>query len=520
MWVIFALQLVLATATACAHFKDVSHKVGLKYDEGPWTKYGGASIADLDGNGCPDLLLGHHTKGPGTELYFNQCNGTFVRSSFRVFRDVHALTPVRLHASYKSLHFIVSLGGMNGKDPKGSFLIRVREDGSVVNVTARSGLSRLHQRGRGAVPIDMHFRKPWKQNGFVDVLLPSAKVRAVKSPHVALSARPGGWLQRQYLSGDFRNENINYVAAVDAGSDGLMEVLSLHECRLYRVSAKFTLTDISHRVFPNWDSEKPLHGVAAVAEADFNNDLRWDLYLARASTGDLEWLQRGRGHYNASDVLMFGTRDGKYEDVSRTARVPRETQSRGVTAGDFDNDGYVDVVLVQHTGRDIFLMNNGDGTFRARKAPWFKRGSAHGDMATAVDYDGDGRLDLVLSEGDWGRPKYGGYYRVMKNFISLYATDRKGRRRRRNFLLVRVGSSPSKRASSLHAVVHVVAGNLRMMRRVGAPGVAVSVSYIELLHFGLGFARSVKSVRVTWTDGSSLTRWNVKANMRITVGHV
>lgn len=517
---ILALQVALYVTSATAIFRDVSRKAGLIYSEGPWVKYGGASVADLDGNGCPDLLLGHHTKGPGMEIYFNHCNGTFSRSPFRRYRDIHAITPIRLYASHKALHFIISLGGMNGRDPKGSLLIRVRPDASVVDITPQSGLSKLRQRGRGAVSLNLRAWKPWKLNGFADVLLPSAKVRGVKSSHVALAARPRGFLKRRYLSGDFPKNDDHYIAPVDAKSDGRMDVLALHECRIYQVVANYKLKDISKSVFPDWGLDEPLHGVSSMAEADFNNDGVWDLYLARATTGSLSWLNGNRRGGNISDILMLGTRAGKYEDVSKEARIPKSSQSRGVTVGDFNNDGYVDIFLVQYNSRDVFYMNNGDGTFHRKPASWFKRGRAVGDMATAVDYDMDGKLDLVISEGHWGDPKLGGFYRIMKNFLSDFIKDKKGIKRRRRFLLVRVGSSPSNRVSSMHAVVRVRAGKLNMMRRVGAPGVAVSVSYIELVHFGLGFAPVAKQVKVTWTDGTTLSRWNVKANSRITIGRV
>lgn len=514
----FVLQVALFAAGAHGQFRDVSRQAGLIYKEGRGLKFGGASIADLDGNGCPDLLLGHHTNSPAMEIYFNNCNGTFTRSPFRKNHDIHAITPFRAHASHKSMHFIISLGGNRGRNPRGSALIRVSSDRSVADVSSQSGLLKLRQRGRGGLALDLRFRKRSSSDGYTDILLTSQKVRGVKSSHAALTTQPRSFLKKKYLSGDFTKENTHYIAPIDVGSDGRIEILGLRESRVYEVVAPFKLIDVTKRVFPDFEFSDPLYGVSAVAEADFNGDGRWDLYLARAASGDLSWLGRSGRLISISDIMMFGTGDGKYEDVSRSAGILSQTHSRGVTTGDFDNDGDVDILVITFTGRDFFYMNNGDGTFQRRVAPWFKRSSAHGDTATAVDYDGDGRLDIVLSEGDWGNLKYAGFYRIMKNFMPHYAQDGRGRRRRRNYLLVRVGSSLSLRASSMHAVVQVWTGNQKMMRRVGAPGVAVSVSYIELVHFGLGFAPVAKQVKVTWTDGSTLSRWNIQANSRITIG--
>lgn len=518
VWFVFLLQAALFAVSVLGQFRDVSLQAGLIYNEGRALKYGGASIADLDGNGCPDLLLGHHTNGPGLEIYFNNCNGTFTRSPFRKNHDIHAVTPYRAHASDKSMHFIISLGGNRGRNPRGSTLIRVSSDRSVADVSSQSGLLKLYQRGRGGLALDLHFRKRSNSDGYTDILLTSHKVLGVKSSHAALTTQARSFLKKKHLSGDFVKENTHYIAPIDVRSDGRIEVLGLRECRVYEVVAPFKLKDITKRVFPKFEFSDPLHGVSAAAEADFNGDGRWDLYLARGARGDLSFLERNGRRISISDIVMFGTSDGKYKDMSRSAGIATKTHSRGVTTGDFDNDGDVDILVITFTGRDLFYMNNGDGTFQRRVAPWFKRSGAHGDTATAVDYDGDGRLDVVLSEGDWGDHKYAGFYRIMKNFMPYYAKDGKGRRRRRNYLLVRVGSSLSLRASSMHAVVEVWTGNQKLIRRVGAPGVSVSVSYIELVHFGLGFAPVAKRVKVTWIDGSTVSRWNIRANSRITIG--
>lgn len=519
-FVTLLLNIAFFVKSTNAQFYDVSRKAGLIYSDGSGMKYGGASIADLDGNGCPDLILGHHTHGPAMEIYFNQCNGTFIRSPYRKQHDIHAITPFRMHAAHKTMHFIISLGGNRGRNPRGPSLVRVNQDSTVKDVTSQSGLLKLRQRGRSGLALDLHFRKPWKLYGYTDILLTSAEVTGIKTVHVALTTRPKSFLKRIPLKGDFANENSQNIAPIDVGSDGRIDVLGLHECRVYRLTAPFKLTDITTSVFPDWGLDEPLHAVVSVAEADFNNDGVWDLYLARTTTGSLEWLSETNRVSNTSDILMFGRREGKYRDVSRQARIPKGVQSRGVTTGDFNNDGYVDILVVTFTGRDVFYMNNGDGTFYRKVAPWYKRGRAHGDMATAVDYDMDGRLDIVLSEGDRSELKFGGYYRIMKNLMGYFVKDRRGRKRRRNYLLVRVGSSPSLRTSSMHAMVKVRTGKLKMMRRVGAPGVAVSVSYIELVHFGLGFETVAKQVKVMWADGSSVSRWNVKANSQITIGRI
>jgi hypothetical protein len=64
-----------------------------------------------------------------------------------------------------------------------------------------------------------------------------------------------------------------------------------------------------------------------------------------------------------------------------------------VAVGDFDGDGFADVLLVMLDHVQVF-RNRGDGTFAALGAAVAVAGYA----PTAADLDGDGRLDVVLSQ--------------------------------------------------------------------------------------------------------------------------
>jgi len=97
------------------------------------------------------------------------------------------------------------------------------------------------------------------------------------------------------------------------------------------------------------------------------------------------------------NALYHNNRDGTFTDVTEKAGVRGGGFGMGVAAGDYDNDGYPDLYVTQY-GRSILYHNNGDGTFTdvTEKAGVGVRGWA--SSAVWFDYDNDGRLDLFVGQ--------------------------------------------------------------------------------------------------------------------------
>jgi hypothetical protein len=95
------------------------------------------------------------------------------------------------------------------------------------------------------------------------------------------------------------------------------------------------------------------------------------------------------------NALYKNNRDGAFTDVTEKAGVPGGIFGMGVAVGDYDNDGFPDIFLTG-VNQCILYHNNGDGTFTDVTA---KSGiSVPGWSVSAVwfDYDADGRLDLFV----------------------------------------------------------------------------------------------------------------------------
>jgi hypothetical protein len=130
---------------------------------------------------------------------------------------------------------------------------------------------------------------------------------------------------------------------------------------------------------------------AAVAVADFDRDGYQDFYVTNSGEGSLNRLYRNRGDGTFTDVAA----EVGLADVNR----PETGVSMGAVWGDYDNDGWEDLLLYRY-GRPELFRNDGGRAFtpvgqRAGLPAW-----VNANAATWLDYDRDGRLDIFLA-GYW-----------------------------------------------------------------------------------------------------------------------
>lgn len=115
---------------------------------------------------------------------------------------------------------------------------------------------------------------------------------------------------------------------------------------------------------------------------DIDNDRFLDLFI---------------GNENSSSQLFLNKGDGTFEDISRTAGVGLMAFTKGVTAGDYDNDGYPDLYVSNFGGGNHLFRNNRNRTFSQVATLAGVPGPGLGFATWFFDYDNDGLLDLFVT---------------------------------------------------------------------------------------------------------------------------
>ena len=96
------------------------------------------------------------------------------------------------------------------------------------------------------------------------------------------------------------------------------------------------------------------------------------------------------------NALYHNNHDGTFTDVTDKAGVAGGTFGMGAAAGDYDGDGWADLYVTSY-GRNILYHNNGNGTFTDVTEKAGVAAPGWSTCAVWFDYDKDGKLDLFVS---------------------------------------------------------------------------------------------------------------------------
>jgi hypothetical protein len=180
------------------------------------------------------------------------------------------------------------------------------------------------------------------------------------------------------------------AAFVDLDGDGWEDLIL--DKKIYRNEAGKRFVDVTHL------SNLQLQGsISGYAIADYDRDGRLDIYVARLGPARASsWLD-GKCGGQGGNLLFHNKGNWQFEEVAATS---------GTTGGDrscfsavwldANNDGWPDLYVTNEFGNGVLLVNNGNGTFR-------EQGLVHGPCdfgtmgVTAGDIDNDGNIDLYVA---------------------------------------------------------------------------------------------------------------------------
>jgi hypothetical protein len=224
------------------------------------------------------------------------------------------------------------------------------------------------------------------------------------------------------------------------------------------------------------------------------------------------------------DEVLFGNTlyksrsDGKFDEVSDAANA-ETLWPWGIAEGDYDCDGFVDAYIPSGMGLPLFywrnpmLKNRGDGTFvdvckeaglepppggtETEQYVGARRVVRSSRAAATADFDGDGRLDLVVNNFN-DRAFYFHNVSPARHWCELRLVGTKSNR------------------EAIGALVRVTAGGKTQLRQVQAAGGYLSQSS-SVLHFGLGDATAITKVEIRWPSGATQTLTPPSIDTRTTV---
>ena len=166
---------------------------------------------------------------------------------------------------------------------------------------------------------------------------------------------------------------------------------------------RITFTDVTDRsgiTFRHFSGHRttqlPADMGSGGARADYDNGGWMDLFVV-TQAGPLTLSADEVRSSSARSALYRNNGDGTFTDVSASAGIDYRSHGMGAAWGDYDNDGWPDLVVSSYGENELF-RNNGDGTFERRSE---QSGiGAYQGFWTGVswgDFDRDGLLDLYVA---------------------------------------------------------------------------------------------------------------------------
>lgn len=344
---------------------------------------------------------------------------------------------------------------------------------------------------------------------------------------------------------DEENDSCQSVIAADFNNDGFLDIYQGHIRRNQLFENSGDNKFINRTTRSGAGDPFFAHGMAAF---DFDNDGDLDIYVANSRGGD--------GEYTIipwPNVLYRNDGDLIFTNITDTAGVACQLNSKGVCTGDYDNDGDFDLYVSNDDTLNILFRNNCDGSFTdvTKQAGVSQPSGSHG--CQFIDFNNDGFLDLYVSGGSYIPEKEDySFNRTHPNvvyqnngdgtftditrlsgvqnnieqtphiivadfnndgYIDVFAANTfkkevkktantyfENRCSGNNWVTIKLASLASNQ-NAVGAKVHLVAGDLSMWREVNL-GCGFGSSRSSRVYFGIGENEKIDKIEIFWPLGA------------------
>ncbi len=312
------------------------------------------------------------------------------------------------------------------------------------------------------------------------------------------------WEDISTSAGVFRQHNTFVAAFADLDNDGWSDLVVAQDTGVVE-----TWQNNGDRTFTRMPNPTVSSYPMGLGVGDLNNDGLVDLYLSNVGRTLPEALLRGNlsedASFNMNYMLLHNEGGFRFRDDALSRKAAVWGFGWGTTVADFDNDGRQDLYFSQNYVRfpgakllplypGRLLQQQGDGTFLSVEAAAGATNDKFGVTQIVSDFDGDGRLDLVLAN-------LTGPARAL---LSRAADPSAAH----GSLVVRLPSE----ARWLNTRVHVTTTNGTTLTRQLIASTGLGSDGTDVVHFGLGAATGIETVRVERPDGAFLTYHDVDPN--------
>ena len=252
----------------------------------------------------------------------------------------------------------------------GNFLLKNMGSGQFIDVTAKSKLGNNGRDCHGASWADVD------NDGDPDLALFNANGSLVYKNNKGVFAVQGSGL------GMFASDNSSSSQGgiwLDFNNDGRLDLLVIKDGKpnqLFKQTGLFHFVDVAASAGIALNSS----GRSAVA-ADFNNDGYVDLYIA---------------NFNHPNKLYINRKNETFADMTQSAGVGFNGASEQVIVTDYNGDGNLDIFVANSDGTSVLYRNSGKLKFTNVTARAGLTGPKNATAATFSDFDNDGDLDLLI----------------------------------------------------------------------------------------------------------------------------